>query len=66
MKKFISSKQTCTVLSINKPQLHTLVSFGVLKPKRIHTCLFNYDLEEVNSLLDVKVRVMEEKELWKR
>ncbi len=60
MKKFVSSNTTCTILKINRPQLSTLVAFGVIKPKRIYTTKFLYPYNEVLDLLVTKNSVIKD------
>ncbi len=57
MKNLITSKEVQNILNINRPELHTLCKFEVLKPKRLKVNKFLYDLNEVEKLVIVKDRV---------
>lgn len=63
MTELITSKNACNILKVTRPELHILVKFEVLKPKRIHVNKFLYNLKEVKELLIAKNRVQVSKGL---
>ena len=58
MIKLIESKNAIQILKGTRQDLHTLVKLGLLKPKKIHTTKFLYDLKQVNELVSVRNRLL--------
>ncbi len=58
MTKFIESKTAIKILKVTRQDLCTLVKFGALHPKKIHTTKNLYNLDEINELLGKKNRVI--------